>query len=471
MGRDRRAAPKRSLLDKPGGIFVRRSEQMSEEDKVLHADGRARDRQRHRGHARRADRAPRRAPSCRVAALRRRARAAPRRRRRSRRERSSAATWSSFNGLGGFTPRRPRVRHHHRPREPRTPAPWVNVLANPQFGTRRQRERRRLHLVRERARATGSRRGTTTRSATRAARRSTCATRRPAAFWSPDAAAGAAGRRRTRRRHGFGYSIFEHTEDGIATRAADLRRDRRAGQVRRAQAAQPLRAAAAAVGHRLLRAGARRDRPANLPHVVTEVDPKTGALFARNAYNSEFARPRRVPRLQRGAAHGHRRPHRVPRPQRHARPTRRAWRRTRLSGRVGAGLDPCVAMQVTVELADGQEREIAFTFGSGRDLADARHLVDRFRGTGPARAALEELGAIAGDACAAASLTSRKATRRRIRCCRRCARTAPPVFGSISVTTCSGLRAHVSPSTHSKSPVADSRRGRPIVAQLAAPRT
>ena len=29
-------------------------------------------------------------------------------------------------------------------------------------------------------------------------------------------------------------------------------------------------------------------------------------------------------------------------------------------------------MQVMVDLADGQEREIAFTLGSGRDLADAR---------------------------------------------------------------------------------------------------
>src|ERR1044071_2938423 len=61
--------------------------------------------------------------------------------------------------------------------------------------------------------------------------------------------------------------------------------------------------------------------------------------------------------------------------------------RARLSGRVGAGLDPCFAMRVMLELADGQEREIAFTFGSGRDLADARHLVTRFRGTEPARIA------------------------------------------------------------------------------------
>ena len=63
--------------------------------------------------------------------------------------------------------------------------------------------------------------------------------------------------------------------------------------------------------------------------------------------------------------------------------------RSRLSGRVGAGIDPCAAMQAPIDLADGQEREIAFTFGTGRDLTDTRNLVTRFHGIGAARAALE----------------------------------------------------------------------------------
>ena len=37
--------------------------------------------------------------------------------------------------------------------------------------------------------------------------------------------------------------------------------------------------------------------------------------------------------------------------------------RARLSGRVGAAVDPCAAMQVQVELAHGQERDIIFTLG------------------------------------------------------------------------------------------------------------
>ena len=78
----------------------------------------------------------------------------------------------------------------------------------------------------------------------RAAKRSTCATRRPAT----------SGRRRRCpargaapyvTRHGFGYSVFEHTEDGIALRAVRLRRPRRAGQVLGAEARATARAARA----------------------------------------------------------------------------------------------------------------------------------------------------------------------------------------------------------------------------------
>ncbi|MCK7491004.1 MAG: hypothetical protein MZW92_03825 [Comamonadaceae bacterium] len=66
-----------------------------------------------------------------------------------------------------------------------------------------------------------------------------------------------------------------------------------------------------------------------------------------------------------------------------------AMTRSRLSGRVGAALDPCAAIQVPFDLADGQEREIIFTLGAGRDADDAGNLVHRFRGSAAARGALE----------------------------------------------------------------------------------
>ncbi|HUJ90092.1 MAG TPA: protein ndvB, partial [Syntrophorhabdales bacterium] len=66
-----------------------------------------------------------------------------------------------------------------------------------------------------------------------------------------------------------------------------------------------------------------------------------------------------------------------------------AMGRSRLSGKVGAGLDPCAAIQVPFELGDGQERELIFTLGAGRDANDAGSLAHRFRGSAAARDALE----------------------------------------------------------------------------------
>ncbi len=123
-------------------------------------------------------------------------------------------------------------------------------------------------------------------------------------------------------------------------------------------------------------------------HVFTEVDPNSGALLARNPYNTEFtdrvaffkvdATTRTVSgdRTEFLGRNGTRR-------------SPAAMSRLRLSGKVGAGLDPCAALQVPFELADGQEREIVFTLGVGRDVDDARDLVQRFRGSTAARGALD----------------------------------------------------------------------------------
>jgi cellobiose phosphorylase len=66
-----------------------------------------------------------------------------------------------------------------------------------------------------------------------------------------------------------------------------------------------------------------------------------------------------------------------------------ALRHTALSGKVGAGLDPCAAIQVDFELADGQTHEVVFRLGVGRDMEDAGKLVQRFRGMPATRTALD----------------------------------------------------------------------------------
>ena len=63
--------------------------------------------------------------------------------------------------------------------------------------------------------------------------------------------------------------------------------------------------------------------------------------------------------------------------------------RDRLSGKVGAGIDPCVAAQVKFEIGEGQEKEILFTLGSGKTLDEARELLRRFGGLDSARRELE----------------------------------------------------------------------------------
>jgi cellobiose phosphorylase len=123
-------------------------------------------------------------------------------------------------------------------------------------------------------------------------------------------------------------------------------------------------------------------------HINTEIDSRTGALFARNPYNTDF--PGRVVFLDVNAEQVSFTGDRLEFLGRNgsmARPD--AMLRERLSNRVGAAMDPCIAQQVKIDLAEREEREIVFTLGTGRNMDDARNLIKRFQGSGSARSALE----------------------------------------------------------------------------------
>jgi len=99
-------------------------------------------------------------------------------------------------------------------------------------------------------------------------------------------------------------------------------------------------------------------------HVITEVDPGSGALFARNPYHTEFGGrvaffnvddATRTVSGDRTEFIGRNGTLRSP----------VAMTRSQLSGKVGAALDPCAAIQVPFEIADGQEREFIFTLAQG----------------------------------------------------------------------------------------------------------
>src|ERR1700677_3300108 len=129
-------------------------------------------------------------------------------------------------------------------------------------------------------------------------------------------------------------------------------------------------------------------RQKSLLHVQTEVDLKTGALLARNYYNTEF--PERLVFLDVNdparTLTGDRKEF-IGRNGSLAQPA--ALKRARLSGRVGGGLDPGGAVQVAFNLTEGQERETSFRFGVGRNAADVQNLIRRFRRPDTSRIAFE----------------------------------------------------------------------------------
>ena len=130
--------------------------------------------------------------------------------------------------------------------------------------------------------------------------------------------------------------------------------------------------------------------PKSAMHVVTEIDPRSSALLARNPYNTEFAE--RVAFLDVDDATRNLTADRAEFLGRNGSfKNPAAMSRVRLSGKIGAALDPCGALQVPFELGAGQEREIRFTLGVGRNTEDASLLVRRFRGAAAARVALEKV--------------------------------------------------------------------------------
>ena len=212
-------------------------------------------------------------------------------------------------------------------------------------------------------------------------------------FWSPTSTHATQGTNAspagpTVTRHGFGYSVFEHVEDGIhseltvfvaldaAVKFSMLKVSNRSGRARRVSA----------TGYVEWVLGDLRAKSAM--HVTTEIDSKSGVLYARNSFNTEFSEwagffdvddSARTVTGDRTEFLGRNGTLRNP----------ASLRRTRLSGRVGAALDPCAAMQVTFDLAEEQEREIVFRLGAANSVAAASEVALRFRGVAIARESLE----------------------------------------------------------------------------------
>ncbi|MHB8736079.1 MAG: GH36-type glycosyl hydrolase domain-containing protein, partial [Terriglobales bacterium] len=371
------------MLDKPGGIFVRRLEQVSSEDRLLlqalarlvlvDENGTLADQLEHPG-----------TPEPLVPAL------TPT---RSPFRDSAELTplppreLIFYNGLGGFTPDGREYVITLLP-DQMTPAPWVNVIANPYFGTVVSESGGAYTWVENchEFRLTPWNNDPVTDTTGEALY---LRDEQTGQFWSPTPLP-ARGATPYVIRHGFGYTVFEHTENGIASEltvyvALDAPVKFAALKLRNLSS-RPRQVSVTGYWEWVL-----GDlRPRSLLHLQTEMDPKTGALLVRNYYNTEFAERivfldvNEVTRTFTGD-----RKEFLGRNGSLSHPA--ALKRARLSGKTGAGLDSCGAVQITCDLPAGQEREVSFRLGVGRSVADVQTLIRRFRRADAGRAALTEV--------------------------------------------------------------------------------
>jgi cellobiose phosphorylase len=373
------AGPEAQVIDKPGGVFVRRAEELSEDERVLlQTVARIVFSDTAETLIEQADR--------RVSAERASDRLEPALQALVEPVYPLAARERIFsNGLGGFTPDGHEYVVTLEPGQT-TPAPWVNVIASPHIGTVVSESGSAYTWV-ENAhefRLTPWHNDPLSDSSGEALY---IRDEETGAFWSPTPLP-ARGKSGYACRHGFGYSVFEHYEAGIASELFTyVAMDAPVKFVVVKLHNQSQRARSLSLtGYWELVLG--EWRHANLMHIVTESDPHSGALFARNAYGRECANRvvfAHVSERERTVSGN--RTEFIGRNGSLASPA--AMRRKRLSGRTGAGLDPCAAIQARIELAAGQTREIVFVFGAARDDGEARHFIQRFGGRAGARQALE----------------------------------------------------------------------------------
>ena len=269
-----------------------------------------------------------------------------------------------------------------------TPAPWINVLANPQFGsiiTESGQSYTWIENAHEFRLTPWNNDPVTDLKGEVFYLRD----EENGRFWSPMPLP-ATGQSPYITRHGFGYSIFEHSEDGIETNACVytdiedpvkfivLKVSNHSGRHRRISV----------TGYIEWVLGDLRSK--SVKHIITELDTRSGAILARNPYNTEFENriaffdvddPNKFYTTDRTEFIG--RNGTVSNPD--------AMNRAKLSGKTGAALDPCAAIQVVFDLAEDGEHEVIFRLGAGKNSNEVLQTIRRFEGSNAAQKALQKV--------------------------------------------------------------------------------
>jgi cyclic beta-1,2-glucan synthetase len=282
-----------------------------------------------------------------------------------------------FNGMGGFADDG-REYAITLDAGQTTPAPWINVIANPHFGFQVSADGGGYTW------SVNSRENQLTQWC------NDPVTDRPGEvlyvrdedtgeLWSPTLAPTRDASAPFHVRHGQGYSRFEHHGHGIALDLlmyVPLADSIKISRLRiRNTSAQRRHLSITAYVEWVLGTS----RAGSAPFVVTEIDARTGAMFARNPWSSQFASRVAFADLADRQTQwtGDRREFLG----RHGSLEYPAALSADapLSGRVGAALDPCCAMLTSVEIEPDASIEIVFLLGEAASAADARQLVEHYR--------------------------------------------------------------------------------------------
>lgn len=191
-------------------------------------------------------------------------------------------------------------------------------------------------------------------------------------------------------RHGQGYSVFEHTSHGISQELllfVPLDSPVKISLLRLRNRSDRKRRLTVTVFNELV-LGVQRHTSA--PYVITEIDQAAKTIFASNPFNNEFAgRVAFAATNERISSATCDRKEFIGRNGNLTRPV--ALRRIHLSGRDGAGLDPCAALQATIELAPHEGREVIFLLGEAASKEEGQSLVERFTQAGNVNDAFEDV--------------------------------------------------------------------------------
>jgi len=260
----------------------------------------------------------------------------------------------------------------------RTPEPWINVIANPSFG----------FMVSESG--SGSTWSLNSHENQLTPWSNDAVTDPPGEaiyirdestgeVWSPTALPIRDEIAQYVARHGQGYSRFRHDSHGILAELLQFVPSDDPVKISRLilenQSGRSRRLSVTAYAEWVLGSS----RGASAPYIITDVDPQTGALLARSAWGGEFGGRIAFADLagRQTSWTGDRREFLG----RNGTPERPAAleRGGHLSGKVGAGLDPCAALETSVELPPGARGEIVFFLGQTESRERVRELLGHYR--------------------------------------------------------------------------------------------